>query len=274
MTDARTAEPRDLTGLPTERLFGLDFVSSATIEEVAERLLLQLRDPAPGWRGVVTPNVDHLVRYDRYPDEAAVAARAGLVLPDGMPIVWASRILRRPLRRRLAGSDLFSLMWPRLADEDLRVVLVAPSEKVVTGLCAEHPGAVGLVPPMFDVADRATVDRIIDDVIESCARSGAVMVVVLLSGEKCHLIASRLAERWSGENRVRPVVALLGASGEFHLGLVERAPGWMQRSGLEWLHRLAGDPRRLARRYLVDDRRFVRLVWREWRAGRGSARGS
>jgi N-acetylglucosaminyldiphosphoundecaprenol N-acetyl-beta-D-mannosaminyltransferase len=61
---------------------------------------------------------------------------------------------------------------------------------------------------------------------------------------------------------------LVGASPDFAVGLAKRAPRWMQRLGVEWLHRLAGDPRRLAKRYLVDDVAFVRLVWREWRARR------
>ena len=63
---------------------------------------------------------------------------------------------------------------------------------------------------------------------------------------------------------------LLGASPDFTLGLTRRAPEWMQRYGLEWIYRLGLEPRRLAKRYLVDDVAFLPLVWREWRASRRS----
>ena len=63
------------------------------------------------------------------------------------------------------------------------------------------------------------------------------------------------------------VLLLVGAAPEFHLGLVGRAPDWVQRWGLEWVYRLLKEPRRLARRYLVDDTRFALLVWREVRHG-------
>jgi N-acetylglucosaminyldiphosphoundecaprenol N-acetyl-beta-D-mannosaminyltransferase len=89
-------------------------------------------------------------------------------------------------------------------------------------------------------------------------------VIVALSVAKTHLVAARLRERWADE-ATPPLVMLLGAAPEMHLGLQRRAPEWVQRAGLEWLHRLAGDPRRLAKRYLVDDVRFVSIVRRERR---------
>jgi UDP-N-acetyl-D-mannosaminuronic acid transferase (WecB/TagA/CpsF family) len=89
---------------------------------------------------------------------------------------------------------------------------------------------------------------------------------------KHHLIASRLHERWRGAFAGRPTVLLLGQAPEFAVGLVRRAPPWMQRSGLEWVWRLADDPRRLAKRYLVDDVGFLRLFWREWRSNASGRR--
>lgn len=255
-------------GLRTQRLFGCDFTSEASIDDVAAVVRAGADDTGSGWRCVVTPNVDHLVRYDRAPDDAAVAADAWIALPDGMPIVWASRLLKRPLRARLAGSDLFAALWPRLASDAVPTVVIASSDAVAGGLSAEHPALRTVVPPIFDATDAAETEAVVDDVVAEVDATGARVVVVGVTMVKHHLLARRLRARWEAEPSP-PIVLLLGASADLYLGFEERAPGWMQRSGLEWLHRLARDPRRMARRYLVDDPWFSVLLFRELRAGRG-----
>lgn len=251
----------------TQHLFDLDFVDAPSVGEVVDELVERRDERADRWRCVVTPNVDHLVRYDRNPLEADVARRAMLVLPDGMPIVWASRMLRRPLAARLTGADLFADLWARFAGDDVPVVLVVASQEVADALTAQHAGARCLVPPMFDVDDDTTVARLVDATAALCAEVDARFLVVGVSMPKHHLIADRLRQRWSPSYAGTPTVLLLGQSPEFAVGLVRRAPEWMQRSGLEWVWRLAGDPVRLAKRYLVDDVRFIKLVYREWRRG-------
>ncbi len=212
----------------------------------------------------MTPNVDHLVRYEHHELEAEVARHATLVLPDGMPIVWASRHLDRPLARRLAGSDLFAALWPSLARDSVSTVVLASQDDVAERLRAEHPAATVIVPPFFDVGDEAAVTAVVDDLDAACTAIDARFLFICVSMPKHHLLASRLRERWTG--RAGPHVLLLGASPNFYLGLSRRAPEWMQRVGLEWLYRLASEPRRMARRYLVDDPEFVRLFLRERRA--------
>jgi N-acetylglucosaminyldiphosphoundecaprenol N-acetyl-beta-D-mannosaminyltransferase len=252
----------------TQRLFGLDFVSDATIDAVADAVVRAATGPATGWRCVVTPNVDHLVRYDRNPREAEAARHACVVLPDGMPIVWASRLLGRPLKMRLAGSDLFGALWSRLAASSVPTVVVASRAEVADRLRESHAQAQTLVPVQFDVGDEPAVTSVIDWIDEAVARGGRV-VIVGVSMPKHHLIANRLRERWADLTDDIPIVLLMGASADLSLGLARRAPRWMQRFGLEWLFRLALEPRRLARRYLVDDMKFMRLLGREWRATRG-----
>jgi N-acetylglucosaminyldiphosphoundecaprenol N-acetyl-beta-D-mannosaminyltransferase len=257
-----------IVDVPTRTLFGLEFADVATVEPVAERLIERADDRDEHWRCVVTPNVDHLVRYQRNPLEADVAHHAGLVLPDGMPIVWASRLLGRPLTSRLTGTDLFAALWRRLVAGAIPVVVIAPRDEVVDRLSAEHPGVRCVVPPMFDVDDAAALDALIDETTQLCTEADARFLFVGVSMPKHHLIAHHLRRRWSGRYTGTPTVLLLGQAPEFAVGLVRRAPDWMQRSGLEWVWRLADDPRRLARRYLVDDPRFVALLWGEWRRTR------
>ncbi len=258
-------------GFRTQRLFGLDFVAEATIPEIADALVAAADERVDEWRCVVTPNVDHLVRYARIDDEADAARHATLALPDGMPIVWASRLLGRGLRSRLAGSDLMGPLWERLAERSIPAVVVASSEAVSDGLEVRHSRVRSLVPPQFDVADDAAVTSIIDWIDATVEEIDARVVVVGVSMPKHHLVANRLRERWAGRYLGSPIVMLLGASPDLFLGLTPRAPEWMRRSGLEWLHRLYLEPRRLAKRYFVDDVAFVRLVFREWRSS-GSRR--
>lgn len=257
--------------LPTRRLFGLDFVADGDIESLVEALIDEDGRAPRGWRCTVTPNVDHLVRYERNPLEAEVARAATVVLPDGMPIVWAGKLLGRPLRSRLTGSDLFAALWPELAARSIPAVVIASNDEVAAGLSAEHPGARMIVPPRFEVGDEAAVTALIDEVVAACDEIGARFVVVGISMPKHHLVAHHLERRWQDRDFV-PMVMLLGASPNFHLGITQRAPRWMQRFGLEWLHRLASDPKRMARRYLVDDPRFAGILWREWRAARRGGR--
>lgn len=249
--------------LRAERLFGLDFVSDATIPTVADFLMHERARP-PAWRCVVTPNVDHLVRYEREPEEAAAAASATTVLPDGAPIVWASRLLGRPLSSRLTGADLFDELWPRFCADRVPVVAVAASHDVANALSAAHPLARAVVAPFFETSDTETIADLASQVDQLVEEIGAQFVVVGVSMPKHHRISNALRAQWNEPaGRPMPTVLLIGAAPEFTLGLAARAPRWMRRTGTEWLHRLLQDPRRLARRYLVDDPRFVRLVLRE-----------
>jgi N-acetylglucosaminyldiphosphoundecaprenol N-acetyl-beta-D-mannosaminyltransferase len=254
--------------LTTQRLFGCDFVSDASIANVADALVDEAADPTVGWRCVITPNVDHVVRYARIPSEADVARRASLTLPDGMPIVWASRLLHRPLRSRLPGSDLFDVLWPELARRDLPSVVIASDQAVADGLTREHPGSKAVVAPYFTLEDHEVIEQLLDDALAACAEIDARMLFVGVSMEKHHRLAARLAARFDAGTCQPPTVLLVGASPNFYLGLSRRAPRWMQRAGLEWVHRLAQDPARMGRRYLVDDVQFVRLLWREWQRTR------
>ncbi|MBX3314114.1 MAG: WecB/TagA/CpsF family glycosyltransferase [Actinobacteria bacterium] len=264
-------DARKAPGLATVDLFGLDFVSDASIDDVADALVADDRATA-GWSCVATPNVDHIVRYRRHPPDREVAESASVVLPDGMPIVWTSRLVGRPIRRRLAGSDLFTALWRRIVAEQVPATVVAASQDVADRLLAEDPAVGIVVPPMFDLDRPDQVAPVVDDLVATCAGNGSRFLLICISADKSHHLAARLHERW-GDAPGTPHVLLLGGSADLYLGLKPRAPEWMQRTGLEWLHRLAQEPRRLFRRYLVDDVTFLGDVGREWRRTRRSGPG-
>ncbi len=262
------AHDTPIDAFPRQHIFGLDFVSDGSIHALARSLFHAASEDGSSWRCVVTPNVDHLVRYERNPQEAAVARAASVVLPDGMPLVWGSRLLGRPLGSRLAGSDLFALLWPLLVEGRVPTTVLCPGAAVARGLTRSFPEAGCIVAPMLAVDDDVSMELLVDAIDEDvrARRSGALFIAV--SMPKHHALAQRLQHRWREAGAPAPVVFLVGASPEFYLGLVRRAPPWMRRAGVEWIHRLLSDPRRLARRYLVDDMRFLGLMWREFRVSR------
>ncbi len=261
-----------MTSLERQRLFGLDFVTGTTVAELADALLREASSATTQWRCVVTPNVDHLVRYRSRVDEHTVAEHAFMVLPDGMPIVWASRLLRASLSGRLPGSDLFARLWPQIAEHSTPTVILASSERVASLLRAEHPNVEMIVAPMFDLDDHETIETLVTQMVDASRRIDARFLFITVSMPKHHLLALRLEQRWRDDSADapsdKPTVMLVGASPEFYLGLTKRAPRWMQRSGFEWLHRLVLEPRRMGRRYLVDDPKFMLIVWDEWKRRR------
>lgn len=251
----------------TTRLFGLDFLIDTTIGELAEMLAHEGRTGAEGWRVIVTPNVDHLVRYRNSPSYRHVAQTAHWVLADGAPIIWASRLLRSPITRRLAGSDLFAAWWQHMCVARRPVLVVAGNDALADRLRAQNPACRCIVPPQFADDDPVALASLVDDIMGDLRTRPADALLIGLSMPKHHAVAARLIAMPAPPTGA-PFVLLLGAAAEFHVGLQRRAPAWMQRTGTEWLYRLLSNPRRMARRYLVDDMAFFPMVWREWRARR------
>ncbi len=251
----------------TTRIFGLDFLVDTSIAEIADALERDGQANSSTWRIVVTANVDHLVRYGQSAVLRGVAEVAYKVLPDGAPIVWASRLLKCPIDQRLAGSDLFAAWWQRMVDAQRPVVMVASNEQLARELTRENPHCRCIVPPLFADDDAARVAAIINEVRAELAADAADAVVLGLSTVKSHLIVAGLIDS-TPPPAGAPLLLLLGASAEFHIGQQRRAPKWVQKSGMEWFYRLVRDPRRLAKRYLIDDMAFLPMVWREWRSRR------
>lgn len=262
------ARERDPGGpIPRRHLFGLDFVDLPDLTLLLDELATNA--PALNVDGllpvVVTPNVDHLVKLDAGVDAVAadVVHRAAYVLPDGQPVVWASTLLGKPLRGRLTGSGLVHDLWPRLCADRRPVVVVASSPQIARFVEADNPRAIAIVAPVISLTERTELDRLIDRCARACHDHGPSHLFVTLGFPKqCNIIdgvLTRLAE----EGTPPPMCLAVGASFDMYYGTVRRAPALMQRIGLEWCFRFVQEPRRLFRRYFVEDLRFVGLVWRE-----------
>ena len=242
-------------------------IDSVTFEEALDRIAELVSRRVGG--AVFTPNVDHIVKAERNEAFRGAYTRASLCLADGMPLLWASRLLGTPLPEKVSGSDLVLPLASLAARRDWRVYLLGGGPGVAEDAgrrLARDLGVqiVGTDSPTIRPDGRA------DDAEPILARLRAAnpdLVLVALGAPKQELWMDRFA------SDIRPAVAIgIGASLDFVAGRVKRAPGWISRAGLEWLFRLAQEPRRMWRRYLVEDPAFVAIVLRSRRAaprGRG-----
>lgn len=210
---------------------------------------------------IATANVDFVMQAKRDPEFAKLLWQTDMVVADGVPVLWAARMLGRPLRGRVNGTDLVASCARISADRSFPVALVgghpAVAEHAAKELRKRFPGsqvhAIATPTPLEDSDTR----RIVCEV----RRLGARIVLVALGTPAQEVwLARHLPEIG------RAVGVGVGGSFDFVSGKARRAPHWMQISGLEWLHRLIRDPTRLARRYLIDDSPFV------WHTARASVK--
>lgn len=204
---------------------------------------------------IITPNVDILRRADREEECRAHIESSSLVVADGAPLIWASRISGQPLPARVPGSDLIWSLSQALGEQGRSVYLLGgepgTAVQAATVLRARFPRltiAGELSPPFgFDTSEEQLA-RICAEVV---AAAPDLVFVGLGFPKQERLIA-----------RLRPLLPRAwfmgcGAAIGFVAGVHRRAPRWMQRTGLEWVHRLLGEPHRLMRRYLLHDVPFA-----------------
>jgi N-acetylglucosaminyldiphosphoundecaprenol N-acetyl-beta-D-mannosaminyltransferase len=233
-------------------LMGLD-IDAMTEEQVVAQVVDRSLNDEGGW--VITPNVDHLRSYRRRPELRRYFHSADLLLADGMPLVWASRLQGTPLPERVAGSDLIWSLSREAARRRASVYLVGGnpgSAEAAAGVLRDAaPGlevAGAHSPPMGfleDAAERRRSERFV-------AEANPDIVYVGLPLDKQVELIPRLRERLP-----HAWFLGLGISFSFVCGEVSRAPDWMRSTGLEWIHRLVQEPQRLGRRYVVEGLPFM-----------------
>lgn len=209
---------------------------------------------------VFTPNVDHIMIADENPRMKEAYARANLSLADGMPVLWASRLLGEPLPEKVSGSDFVPLLLERAAEHGWRVYFLggAPgvAELARDKLLERLPSlqVVGIDVSRIGADDPPEQWR---PLVERIRATRPHLVFVALGAPKQEIWIHAVREE------LRPAVLLaVGGSLDFVAGTIPRAPQWMSRSGLEWLFRLSREPKRLWRRYLVRDPKFAVLLGR------------
>ena len=246
------------------RLFGIT-IDALRMPEAVQRVRGWLDSEEPGCRMVVTPNVDHAVMLQNHSAFQDVYRDAELILADGHPIVWASRLLGRPLPERVPGSDLVPRLFEAV-ERPIRVFLLgaAPGvgRRAALNIHERYPNVIvcGVYsPPMGFEKDDDENELILGRI--TLARPD--VVVVGLGAPKQELWVHQHRDQISAK-----AALCVGATIDFLAGEKKRAPRWMQKTGIEWLHRMCSEPKRLVKRYAKDAWIFPQLVWQQWRENR------
>ncbi|GAW36143.1 putative N-acetylmannosaminyltransferase [Roseovarius sp. A-2] len=229
-------------------------------------LLAEISDRLRAGRGfaLATLNLDHLVKLPRDQEFLDAYARHDLVVADGNPVVWLSRLAKAPVEL-MPGSDLIEPLARLAAESGTPLALVGSTEAALNGaedgLRARVPDlkiAVRIAPPMgfAPLGDQGA------EVIETLEASGAGLCFLALGAPKQEVFAARA-------HAALPHIgfASIGAGLDFIAGRQRRAPLWVRRIAMEWLWRLLSNPRRMTLRYSRCALILPGLAWRAWRQG-------
>jgi exopolysaccharide biosynthesis WecB/TagA/CpsF family protein len=247
-------------------------IDALTEKEAIDRIITDWREGRGGW--VVTPNLDQIRIFCEQPElNETIAAKATLMLADGMPLVWASRLQGTPLPERVAGSEIILSLTAAAAEAGASIFFLGGNpgtgERAAALMTDANPGlkvAGILSPPMGFEKDPEMVAAIRDQVI--AAKPG--LIYSCFGFPKQEWLIQQLQEHLPGSWFLGLGGSLSMIAGEF-----KKAPAWMRRTGLEWICRLMQEPRRLFTRYIIHDVPFaLRLlgsaVWHRWTAGDGT----
>ncbi|MET9950092.1 WecB/TagA/CpsF family glycosyltransferase [Streptomyces sp. NPDC006339] len=237
-----------------QNLFGVT-LDALTMDQTVARCLDAVRAGERLEIGVV--NAAKLVTMRRDPALARAVTGCDLVLADGQAVVWAGRLLRRPLPERVAGIDLFMRLLAEAEREGLSVYFLGARqdvlEKMLRRVAARFPRlrVAGSRNGYFD-DDRQP------EIADAIAASGAHMLFLGMTSPKKEIFTAGYGER-------SKVALVHGVGGSFDIlaGVTRRAPERWQRLGLEWLYRALQEPRRLGRRYLTTNVSFALMTGRE-----------
>lgn len=207
---------------------------------------------------VVTPNVDHIVQLETDVELKNIYRDASLILADGKPLLWISKWYKTPIKEKISGSDLFPLLCEMAAKKGYSMFFLGAAEgvaaKAAENLKKKYNGLkiVGTYSPPYGFEkDEIESEKIIDMVKEA---HPDILILGLGSPKQ-----EKFVYHYCKDLGV-PISLGLGASLDFEAGNIRRAPKWMSDHGLEWLYRLIKEPKRMFKRYIIDDCKIVKLI--------------
>ena len=250
--------PKDPEKMQTE-LLGILF-ERATLPSAVTQILNAGKEKRTGL--VVTPNVDHIVMLQDDSDMKRIYDHALFRYADGMPIVWLSKIVKgKSLPERVTGADLLIAVCEQAAKTDLNIYFLGGNpgiaEQAATKLKSKFAGLKisGIYSPPFGFENNPEeTNWIINDIN---ARNVDILFIGVGAPKQ-----EKWAAKYSDRLQVGPILCV-GAAFDFAAGVINRAPLWVQKSGCEWVWRLASEPARMWRRYLIRDSRFIPLALKE-----------
>lgn len=248
-------------------LFGVE-IDLLNMNETVSIIFEWLKHVDSHCKFVVTPNVDHIVKVQTDIGLQDAYQKAALVVTDGKPVVWAANLLGIDIPGTVPGSDLVPAIfdYAQTNNTPIKVYLLGAMPGVAVRAKAaiqqQWPvvNVVGTLSPDFGFDTSESQSTAICNMVNA---SGAELLVLGLGAPKQELWIAQYAPQLSVKSAL-----CVGATIDFLAGEKSRAPMWMRNIGLEWLHRMLSEPKRLAKRYLIDLIVFPKLIFKEWQLRR------
>lgn len=240
------------------------YVDNLTMPEAvdkAEQLIEQ-----DGCSYVVTPNLDHIVILEDDREFAEVYSNADLVLADGKPLIWISKLMKNPIKEKISGSDFFPYLCEMCANRGFSIFILGAAEgvadKAAENLCKKYQGLkiVGTYSPPFGFEKNESELKVIESLVRKARPD---VLAVSLGSPKGEKFLYKHLEEYGVSLGIS-----IGATIDFEAGNVKRAPKWMADSGLEWLFRITQDPKRLVKRYWNDATKIIPIIRKYSKTGR------
>lgn len=256
-----TATPTTSTTVPELPKVALGSLHAhrVTFNEAVDHIISLVHARQGGY--VVTPNVDHLCVAAEHPAFAIAHRSASLCTVDGTPLLWLASACRTPLPEKISGSDLMMPVMHRAADEGLSVAFFGGTPEASSAaarMAVDRLPTVRIVSRVWPRYSPGVHNEELDIAIREVQRNAPDIVFVAMGTPNQELFMHEHRESFGSA-----VLIGIGAGLDFLAGTKSRSPRWVSRVGLEWLFRLAQEPRRMASRYLVRDRAILRIAVRQ-----------
>lgn len=245
--------------MPLNRVgFMNTYIDNVTIDETIEHIEYCIENRIQGQ--IITPNVDQIVRMEWDNQFRKICESCELLLVDGHPLLWIAKLYKRPFKQKICGSDLVPLLCEVAAQKGYSVYFLgaAPgvAQKAALKMKQKYLGlnvAGTYSPPIGfekDLVELNNINKMLED-------SHADMLFVGMGVPKQDIFIYENMKKYK-----IPMSFSIGGTIDFIAGEQKRAPKWISNHGLEWLYRFTQDPKRLFKRYFVDDIKIIKLIWK------------
>ncbi|PZF72397.1 WecB/TagA/CpsF family glycosyltransferase [Taibaiella soli] len=248
-------------------LFGFEFITANDVGEITDALMQAAAAHFDGdVNFLITLNAFLVVNFLDKKNKTLLEKykQSAYVLPDGMPIIWLGKMRYKVEWNRLTGSDLFPGLWKEVKEKKYHATFVLPNNLLAESFNKEYNLCSSFVPKFFNPDEKEYIQSFAEEVADKIIASKSRFLFLGLTFPKQEMLGAKIAELLKEKNYNEGILILcLGASFEFYFDLKKRAPLFFQKTGLEWLYRFALEPKRLWKRYTVDNIRFINLSIKE-----------
>lgn len=209
---------------------------------------------------VITPNVDQIIRIEKDEYFKEIVEKAELLLADGTPLLWIAKLYGNPIKEKICGSDLVPHLCELASKKGYRVYFLGAAEgvaiKAAENLKKKYPGLIvagTYSPPRGFEKDNEEIRKINNALI--CSKADLLFVGMGVPKQDIFIYENMNIYKI-------PMSFSIGAAIDFEAGIQKRAPKWINHIGMEWLYRLACNPKRMFKRYMIEDMGIFKLAWK------------